>query len=143
MPLVFSIFLTPHLLPTCMLHSHRCKVCGRSPPRQQNCYAAQEAVRAGTTQDVKQHRLYQQWTDICFTLSFNPDLQDTYIIFIKLLQVYGHRVRHVHYSKCQVDRLGKEPVSQAWEEITATNLLDFLSNPRTPPLCVSTHNKQL
>ena len=32
MPLAFSIYLTPHLLPTCLLHTHSRTVRGRPPP---------------------------------------------------------------------------------------------------------------
>ena len=75
--------------------------------------AAHEAVRAGTTQDVRQQRMYQQWTDLCSTLLVNPDIQDPSIPHIELLQVYGHRFQHTQHSKRQVERLGKELVSQA------------------------------
>ena len=47
----------------------------------------QEAVRSGTTQDARQLRLYQQWTDLCSNLSVNLALQDPFILHIELLQV--------------------------------------------------------
>ena len=89
-------------------------------------HAVKEAVQAGTTKDVRQQRLYQQWNDLCFTLSVNPDIQDPYIPSIKLFQVYGHWVRHAHYSKRRVEQLGKDYFYQAWWAIVSTHLLDGL-----------------
>ena len=89
-------------------------------------------MRAGTTQDSRQQRLYKQWSDFCATLKINPALQDSSIPCVEVLQVYGHRVRHAQYSKRQVDRLGKESVSQAWGAIAATHLLAGLPDPRKP-----------
>ena len=54
--------------------------------------AAQETVRAGTTQDVRHQRLYQQWANFYATLLVNPTLKNPSIPCIKLLQVYGRRV---------------------------------------------------
>ena len=65
--------------------------------------AAQEEMRAGTTQDARQQRLYWQWADFCATLSVNPTLQDPSIPRIELLQVYGHLVWHAKYVKRQMD----------------------------------------
>ena len=60
-------------------------------------HAAQEAVRAGTTQDSCQQRLYKQWNDFCTTLKINPAIQYSSVPHIKFLQVYGHRVYHAQY----------------------------------------------
>ena len=87
----------------------------------------------GTTQDAQQQKLYQKWTNFCSTLLINHDLQDSSIPRIDILQVYGQRFRHTHYSKHQVDRLGKESVSQAWRSIAAIHLLTGIPNPRNPP----------
>ena len=70
-------------------------------------HTAQEAVQEGTTQDGRQQKLYCQWADLCVTLLVNPDLQYPSIPRIELLQVYGHRFRHVRYPKRHMDRLGK------------------------------------
>ena len=95
-------------------------------------HAAQEAVRAGTTQDSRQQRLYKQWSNFCTTLKINPTLQDSSVLHAEVLQVYGHQVRHAEYSKRRVDQLGKESVYQAWGAIAATHLLADLSDPRNP-----------
>ena len=76
-------------------------------------HAVKEAVQAGTTQDVRQQRLYQQWADFCTTLLVNPDLQYPSIPRIKLLHVYLNWVRHTKYYKRWMHRLGKESISQA------------------------------
>ena len=91
---------------------------------------AQEAVRAGTTQDAEHQRLYRQWDDFCATLPVNPTLQDPFIPCIDLLQVYSHQVWHAKYSKRRMEQLGKESVSQAWGAIATTHLLDGLPDPR-------------
>ena len=52
---------------------------------------------------------------------------------MEVLQFYGHRVQHAQYSKRQVDRLGKEFVSQTWEVIAATQPLAGLLAPRKTP----------
>ena len=96
-------------------------------------HTVQDAVRAGTTQDARQQSLYRQWANFCSTLSVGPTLQDSSLPRVEILQVYEHRVRHTHYSKLQVEQLGKESVSQAWGEIAATHLLDGLPDPRKPP----------
>ena len=94
---------------------------------------AQESVRAGTIQDARQQKLYKQWSDFCATLAINPALQDPSVPRIELLKVYGRRIRNTQYSKRQVGQLGKGSVSQAWEVITATNLLACLPYPRSLP----------
>ena len=96
-------------------------------------HAAQEDVRAGTTQDTRQQRLYWQWADFCATLLVNPALQDQSIPPIKLLQFYGHRVRHARYSKRQMDQLGVESVSQVRGVIAVTHLLGGLPDPIKTP----------
>ena len=63
----------------------------------------QEAVPAGTTQDVRQQRLYHQWDEFYATLSFNPTLQDPSIPRIDILQIYDHRVQYAKYSKLRMD----------------------------------------
>ena len=96
-------------------------------------FAVQEAVQSGTTLDACQQRMYQHWADLCSTFSVVPNLQDSSLSRDEILQVYGHRVRHAHYSKRCMDRLGKESVSQSWGEIAVTHLLDGLPDPRNPP----------
>ena len=85
-----------------------------------------------TTQDSHQQRLYKQWSNFCATLKINPALQYSSVPRVEALQVYGHRVRHAQYSKCRVDRLGKESVSQACGVIATTNLLAGFPDPRKP-----------
>ena len=87
-------------------------------------------MRAETTQDSSQQRLYKQWSDFCATLKINPAIQDSSVPRVEVLQVYGNRVHHAQYSKRQVERLGEESVSQAWGEIAATHLLASLPDPR-------------
>ena len=60
---------------------------------------AQEAVQGGTKQDARQQILYRQWADFCYTLLVGPTLQDSSLPQVEILQVYGYRVRHAHYSK--------------------------------------------
>ena len=96
-------------------------------------HAAQEAMRAGTTQDSCQQRLYKQWSNFCTTLKINPTLQDSSVLHAEVLQVYGHRVRHAEYSKRRVDQLGKESVSQAWGAIAVTHLRLASQTPGSPP----------
>ena len=93
---------------------------------------ALEAVRYSTIQDVRQQRLYRQWSGFSATLSVNPTLQYPSIPRINLLRVYGHRVWHAKYSKHQTDRPRKELVSQAWGAIATFHILDGLSEPRKP-----------
>ena len=90
-------------------------------------------MRAGTTQDARQQRMYHNWTELCSNLLGNPDLLDSSLPRIKILQVYEHRVQHAHYSKQRLGRIGKESVSQAWGGIASTHLLDGLPDPRNPP----------
>ena len=40
-------------------------------------HTVKEAVRAGTTQDAQQKRLYRQWANSCSTLLVNPNIQDS------------------------------------------------------------------
>ena len=87
--------------------------------------------------------MYQQLTYLCSTLSVNPALQDLFTPRIELLQVYGDRICHTHYSKHQMNRLGKGPVSQVLGVIAATHLLDGLYDPRTPPTPPPTPNLTL
>ena len=70
--------------------------------------AGQEAVRAGTTQYMRQQRLYHKWIDFCYNLSVSPDLQDPSLPCNKILQVYGRQVWHTQYSKHCLDQLGKD-----------------------------------
>ena len=95
--------------------------------------AAQEAIRAGTTQDARQQRLYWQWENFFSTLLVGPTFQDSSLPRVEILRVYGHMVRHAQYSKRRVDQLGKESVYQAWGEIAENHLLDSLPDPRKPP----------
>ena len=60
-------------------------------------------MRAGTTQDARQQRLYWQSDDLWATLSVNPDLQDPFISRIELFQFYSHQARHAKYSKYHMD----------------------------------------
>ena len=69
----------------------------------------------------------KQWSDFCDTLKINPDLQDSSVPRVVVLQVYEHCVRQAQYSKRRVDQLGKESVSQAWGAIAATHLLALTS----------------
>ena len=96
-------------------------------------HAAQEVVQSGNIQDVCQQRLCRQWADFCFTLSVVPTLQNASLPQVEILQVYGHRVKHSHYYKQHMKRIGKDSFSQAWGMIAATHLLDGLPNPRKPP----------
>ena len=73
--------------------------------------------------------MYQQWTDLCSTLLVNTALKDPSVPHIELVQVYGKRVRHTHYSKRRVGKIGKQLVSQTWGAIAATHLLDGLPDP--------------
>ena len=95
-----------------------------------NINAAQGAVRAGTTQYVRQKRLYRQWDDFCATLLVNLSLKYPSIPCINPLQVYGHRVWHSKCSKYWMGRLGRESFSQSWGTIATSHLLDGLPDPR-------------
>ena len=69
-------------------------------------HAAPETVRAGTTQDTRQKRLYQQWTDSFSNLLINHALQDPPLCRIEILQVYEHRVQYAQYFKrCKIFNL--------------------------------------
>ena len=50
-----------------------------------NPHVVQKAVRAGTTQDAQQQRLYRKWDDFCSTLSVVPTLQDSSLPWIEIL----------------------------------------------------------
>ena len=52
-------------------------------------HAAQEVVRAGTTQDSRQQKLYKQWSDFCATLKINPALQDSSIPHVEVHSALG------------------------------------------------------
>ena len=81
---------------------------------------------------MRQQRLYQQWANLCVTLSVNPALQDPSIPHIEILRVYSHLVRHAKNYKHRMERLGKDFFSQAWGVVAATHLLDGLPGPIKP-----------
>ena len=43
--------------------------------------------------------LYKQWVSFCTDVQTNHMLQDLGVPTIKIIQVYGHQVRHGYYSK--------------------------------------------
>lgn len=92
--------------------------------------SAQTAVRGGHVSSARTSVLYNQWTSFCASLQIDHRLQGDSLPTIEILQVYGHRVRHGHYSK--QDSVRSDSVATAWRAVAETHLLEGLHDPRKP-----------
>ena len=57
-------------------------------------------------------------------------LDDPALPVAEILQVYGNRVRHGHWSK--ISQVRADLVSAAWRAIATVHLLDVRTDPRKP-----------
>ena len=65
---------------------------------------------------------YYQWTDFYTDLQGDHPLEDGILPYVDILKVYGHRVRHGHYSS-RSKLLRADSVATAWHAIAKKHLL--------------------
>ena len=96
------------------------------------CYlrAAQKDVRAGNIANNCTAFLYDQFQEFCAIMQIEHWLDDPALPVADILQVYGHRVRHGHWSK--LSQVISDSVSAAWRAIPTVHLLDGRPDPRKP-----------
>ena len=92
--------------------------------------AAQKDIRAGNIANNRTAFLYNQFQEFCATMQIEHWLDDPTLPVAEILQVYGHRVRHGHWSKLSQVRV--DSVSVAWRAIATVHLLDGRPNPIKP-----------
>ena len=83
---------------------------------------AQKDIRACNIYDNCTTLLYELFRELCATMQIENFLDDPTLPVAEILQVYGHRVRHRHWSKLYQVRA--ELVSAAWRAIATVHLLD-------------------
>ena len=92
--------------------------------------AAQKYVRAGSMTNNRTAFLYDQFREFCATMNIEHWLDDPALPGAEILQVYGHRIRHEHWSK--LSQVRADLVSAAWKAISTIHLLDGWPDPRKP-----------
>ena len=80
---------------------------------------------------IHQHYISTGFTStLTSALATSHRLQDSEVLAIKLLQVYGHRIRHGRYSR--QDSVRVDSVTMVWYAIAKTYLLEGHPDPRNP-----------
>ena len=54
-------------------------------------------MRSGNISNICNVILYIQWTAFCTDLQIDNLIEEPNLPYVKILQVYGHRVFHGHY----------------------------------------------
>ena len=93
--------------------------------------STQAVVRRGHVSNSRTSTLYQHWVSFCSDLSLDHRLQDSQVPAIELLQVYGHRIRHGHYSRLESVRA--DSVATAWRIVAEAHLLEDHPDPPQVP----------
>ena len=91
---------------------------------------AQKDVRAGNVAGTHTAFLYDQFRELCATLQIEHWLDDPALPVAEILQVYGYRAHHRHWSK--LPEVRADSVSTAWQDIATVHLLDKHPDPRKP-----------
>ena len=84
--------------------------------------STQAAIYRGHVSNSCTSALYQQYISFCSNLGLNHRLQDSGVPTIEVLQVYGHRIYHKHYS--QQDSIMADSVAMVWRTVAKTHLLE-------------------
>ena len=89
------------------------------------------AIRGGHIANGRNVTIFSQWTAFCSHLQIDHLLEDEIPPYTDILQVYGHRVRHSHYSY-RSKLLRANSVATVWSAIAKTHLLEGRHDPRKP-----------
>ena len=84
--------------------------------------ATQRDVRAVNVADTRTAFLYNKFRELCATLQIKHWIDEPALPVADILQVYGRRVRHGHWST--LSQVRADSVSAAWRSIAAFHLLD-------------------
>ena len=108
----------------------------RLPPAFQNIFfsdicALQASVRGGNASYENTTKKYSEWISFYTEIQMYHMLYDPEDPVIEVLQVFGHRVRHRHYSS-QVSSVRTDTVDLAWRSIFETHLLEGRWDPQKP-----------
>ena len=114
------------------------QVCG-TPAFFSDIRAAQTAVRGGHVSYEKTAKKYSDWMSFCTKMQIDHMDEDPEDPVINILQVFGHRVWHGHYSSW-VSSVRADTVDSAQRAIAKTHLLEGLWDPRKP---LGSHSQDL
>ena len=90
-------------------------------------HIAQEAVQNSNVSNNRTVADHGNCRSLCADIGIDHFLNDFYFLLVDTLQVYGHRVRHGHYSKKISVRT--YTISSAWRVISTTNILEGRTDP--------------
>ena len=129
-PDIFTFFFYNLILPTVS------RYVTSLPPALQNISlsdirAAQTSIQGGHVSYEKTAKKYSDWMSFCTKMQIDHMVEDPEDPVINILQVFGHRVRHGHYSSW-VSSVRADTVDSARRAIAKTHLLEGLWDPRKP-----------